>query len=48
MGLLIWCCLQDVTVVVEFVGLVAVLTEALLGMPQFYKNFVNKSTAGMR
>ncbi|XP_022669344.1 PQ-loop repeat-containing protein 1-like isoform X2 [Varroa destructor] len=38
---------KDVTVVVEFVGLVAVLTEALLGMPQFYKNFVNKSTAGM-
>lgn len=33
---------------VEALGLCSVLTEAMLGMPQFYRNFVNKSTEGMR
>lgn len=32
---------------VETVGFLAVFTEALLGTPQFYKNFKNKSTYGM-
>lgn len=32
---------------VEAVGFMAVFTEALLGTPQFYKNFKNKSTLGM-
>ncbi|XP_003741109.1 PQ-loop repeat-containing protein 1 [Galendromus occidentalis] len=38
---------KDVPIFVEIIGLVAVLTEALLGIPQFYRNFQNKSTAGM-
>ena len=33
---------------VETVGFLAVFTEAMLGMPQFYRNFTNKSTYGMR
>jgi len=32
---------------VEMVGFLAVFTEALLGTPQFYRNFKNKSTHGM-
>jgi len=32
---------------VEFIGFVAVFTEALLGVPQFYRNLRNKSTYGM-
>ena len=32
---------------VETVGFLAVFTEAMLGTPQFYKNFKNKSTYGM-
>ncbi|XP_042238516.1 solute carrier family 66 member 2-like isoform X3 [Homarus americanus] len=30
-----------------FTGFVSVLTEAMLAVPQFYKNFVSKSTFGM-
>ena len=33
---------------VETIGFLAVFTEAMLGAPQFYKNFQNKSTTGMR
>ena len=33
---------------VETVGFLAVFTEAMLGTPQFYRNFTNKSTYGMR
>lgn len=33
---------------VETVGFLAVFTEAMLGMPQFYRNYNNKSTFGMR
>lgn len=40
--------LLNVTVYVEFLGFMAVLCEAMLGAPQFYRNFQNKSTAGMR
>ena len=32
---------------VESVGFMAVFTEACLGVPQFYRNFKNKSTYGM-
>ena len=34
--------------VVETIGFFAVFAEALLGAPQFYRNFINKSTQGMR
>lgn len=40
--------LVDVPLFVETVGLLAVLTEAMLGIPQFLRNFTNKSTNGMR
>lgn len=39
--------LLDVEVVVEVIGLVALLTEALLGLPQFWRNLQNQSTHGM-
>jgi len=32
---------------VETVGFLAVFTEAMLGTPQFYRNYTNKSTFGM-
>merc|ERR1711953_283951 len=32
---------------VEAVGFLAVFTEAMLGTPQFYRNYQNKSTFGM-
>ena len=32
---------------VDSVGFLAVFTEAMLGVPQFYRNFKNKSTYGM-
>ncbi|XP_051167093.1 solute carrier family 66 member 2 isoform X1 [Leptopilina boulardi] len=37
----------DVLIFVEIVGLLAVLTEAMLGVPQFIRNCGNKSTEGM-
>ena len=40
--------LLDVTVYLEGLGFVSVFTEAMLGAPQFYRNFSNKSTEGMR
>lgn len=39
--------LLNVTVFVEFLGFMAVFCEAMLGAPQFYRNFQNKSTVGM-
>ena len=33
---------------IEVVGYTALLTEALLAVPQFHKNFKAKSTNGMR
>ncbi|XP_077982911.1 solute carrier family 66 member 2-like [Glandiceps talaboti] len=39
--------LIDFTIYVEALGFMAVFTEAMLGAPQFYKNFQNKSTIGM-
>lgn len=40
--------LIDIPIFVETIGLFAVLTEAMLGIPQFLRNFFNKSTNGMR
>lgn len=39
--------LIDFSPFVETVGFLAVFTEAMLGVPQFYKNFKNSSTYGM-
>lgn len=33
---------------VELLGLLALMTEAMLGMPQFYRNYQSQSTEGMR
>jgi len=33
---------------VELLGLFAVMTEAMLGVPQFFQNYTNQSTEGMR
>lgn len=36
------------SVYVESLGFASLLIEAMLGVPQFYDNFVSKSTFGMR
>ena len=33
---------------VELLGFASLLMEAMLGMPQFWRNFSKKSTEGMR
>ena len=38
----------DYAVYTEAIGFLAVFTEAMLGVPQFYKNYQNHSTSGMR
>ena len=40
--------LIDHVIYVETLGFLAVLFEALLGAPQFYRNYKNSSTQGMR
>ena len=40
--------LRNFFIYVELLGFASVLTEAMLGIPQFWKNFQNKSTQGMR
>ena len=40
--------LLDSSVFVETLGFLAVFTEAMLGTPQLYCNYQNKSTQGMR
>ncbi|XP_075045473.1 solute carrier family 66 member 2-like isoform X2 [Mixophyes fleayi] len=40
--------LLDVPVFVEGIGLLALLTEAMLGLPQLLQNLRNRSTRGMR
>ena len=35
-------------VYLESIGFMAVFTEAMLGIPQFVRNFRNQSTEGMR
>jgi len=38
----------DIPIFIEIVGFLAVLIEAILGVPQFLRNSSNKSTIGMR
>lgn len=38
----------DSTIFVETLGFLAVFTEAMLGIPQLYRNYQNRSTEGMR
>ncbi|XP_069113959.1 solute carrier family 66 member 2-like isoform X1 [Argopecten irradians] len=45
-GLLTFLLLNNI-IYVELIGFLAVFAEALLGAPQFYRNFQNKSTQGM-
>lgn len=40
--------LNGVSLYVEGLGFASLLLEACLGMPQFSKNYSNKSTEGMR
>jgi len=40
--------LIDVPIYVESIGFLAVFIEAMLGIPQAYRNFSNGSTDGMR
>lgn len=40
--------LLEFAVFVQLLGFASLLTEALLGTPQFWKNFKSKSTKGMR
>ena len=40
--------LLEYAIYTEVIGFLAVFTEAMLGVPQFYKNYVNHSTSGMR
>ncbi|XP_033754058.1 solute carrier family 66 member 2-like [Pecten maximus] len=46
MALLTFLLLNNI-IYVELIGFLAVFAEALLGAPQFYRNFKNKSTQGM-
>ncbi|BFZ19221.1 hypothetical protein BsWGS_22259 [Bradybaena similaris] len=45
-GLLTYLLISSV-IYIELLGFMAVFTEALLGAPQFVRNYQNKSTAGM-
>jgi len=38
----------DIPIFIEIIGFLAVLIEAILGVPQFLRNSSNKSTIGMR
>lgn len=40
--------LLDVSVFVELLGFLAVFVEAVLGAPQWYRNYTQRSTRGMR
>lgn len=46
-GSIITYMLLDVTVFVEILGFSALLSEALLGVPQLQRNYISKSTEGM-
>ena len=48
MGGLVTYLLRGVSVYVELIGFASLLLEACLGMPQFWRNYSNKSTQGMR
>ena len=38
----------EIKIYVELIGFLAVFFEAMLGAPQFYRNYQNRSTKGMR
>lgn len=40
-------CFVNYPVYLETLGFISVFTEAMLGAPQFYRNFQNRSTTGM-
>ncbi|XP_025935581.1 PQ-loop repeat-containing protein 1 isoform X3 [Apteryx rowi] len=46
-GYITYLCL-DSSLFVETLGFLAVFTEAMLGVPQLYRNYRNRSTEGMR
>lgn len=46
-GSIVTFCLANYPVYLETLGFVSVFTEAMLGAPQFYKNYYNRSTHGM-
>ncbi|KAG8190841.1 hypothetical protein JTE90_028338 [Oedothorax gibbosus] len=45
-GIFMYFCIE-IALVVEAIGFLAVFIEAMLGIPQFYRNFKKKSTLGM-
>ena len=47
-GSIVTFCFANYPVYLESLGFVSVFTEAMLGAPQFYRNYKNKSTTGMR
>jgi len=47
-GALLMYLFMDIPVFVEVIGFLAILIEAMLGVPQFLRNSSNKSTVGMR
>ena len=40
--------LLNVRIYVELLGFASLFTEAMLGVPQFWRNYQHKSTEGMR
>ena len=46
LGLITWAFIHN-TVYIETIGFLAVFFEALLGVPQFIRNFRSRSTEGM-
>jgi len=40
--------LLEIKLYIELLGFLAVFFEAMLGAPQFYRNYQNRSTKGMR
>jgi len=46
-GVFLMYCFVEFTIFVETVGFLAVFVEAMLGMPQFWRNWTNGSTQGM-
>lgn len=38
----------EYSIYTEVIGFLAVFTEAMLGVPQFYQNYKNHDTTGMR
>ena len=47
-GFIVTLLLINVSVFVELLGFASLFTEAMLGLPQFWRNYKHKSTEGMR